>query len=258
VKARLELGVAFGQFKLNSAGTVINKVEINETSLEGMISLDFEFSEDALALIARNADSIPGQPVDSNAYYFNRGLNEFIGKEKADQYRNSYAREGRQVRLPEELQKSFVLSHVSLHWNKESRSYVSRGKIGIASIDGEPVNKLFTGYLEITKRRSGDYMDLYIELEENNWYYFGYTRGVMQAFSSNRAFVDIIGNMALRHRRDRGTSREERYIYMLASDTKIEQFFDTYRNHLAATADELTQNDTFNEAEKKAVEGAGQ
>jgi hypothetical protein len=253
-EGQLELGVTLGQFKLTSAGTVINKVELNETSLEAMISLDFVFSKDALALIARNADSIPGQPMDSNAYYFSRGINEFIGKEKADQYRNSAAREGRQVRIPDELQKTFILSHVSLHWNKANRSYVSRGKIGVAFIDGMPVNKMFTGYLEITKRRSGDYIDFYIELEENNWYYFGYTRGVMQAFSSNRAFVDIIGNVALRNRRDKGPSREERYVYMLASDTKIEQFLKTYRNHLAATADEITQHEPFNEADKKAVE----
>jgi hypothetical protein len=97
-----------------------------------------------------------------------------------------------------------------------------------------PVNKMFTGYLEITKRRSGDYLDFYIELEDKNWYYFGYTRGVMQAFSSDAVFVGIINDLALRHRRMKTASNETRYVYMIASDTKLEQFFRSYRQHVGS------------------------
>ncbi len=240
-EGELELGVAFGQLKLNAVGTVHNNINENQTNIEGIVTLDFPFSEDALALIAREADSLPGQPMDSGNYYFDRGLNELLGQERAEQFRSSPSREGRQARLPEELQKTIVLSHVSLRWDKQSRSYVSQGKIGIANINGVAVNKMFTGYLEITKRRSGDYLDFYVELENNNWYYFGYTRGLMQAYSSNRAFVNIIDDMALRHRRDRGPSREERYVYMLASNTKLEQFFRTYHRHMENKDDHVTR-----------------
>jgi hypothetical protein len=168
--------------------------------------------------------------VDSSSWYFTRGVKELLGNERADQYLKTKQNEDKPAVLPEELNKTIVLSDVSLYWNKLSRSYQSAGEIGIAYIDGHPVNKKYTGYLEITKRRSGDYIDLYIEIEKDNWYYFGYTRGVMQAYSSNPGFTNIIENLALRHRRS-SEGGNERYVYMIASDSKLEQFFKTYNNY---------------------------
>jgi hypothetical protein len=229
-EGRLDLGISLGQFKLEAAGSATNMVNVNETSIEGMLSLDFFFSPEALAIMAQNADSLPAMNVDSLSWYFTRGLKELLGNERANQFLTTLPKEDKKSALPEELNKTIVLSDVRLNWNKLSRSYQSAGEIGIAFIDGRPVNKKYTGYLEITKRRSGDYLDLYIELEKNNWYYFGYTRGVMQAYSSNPEFTDIIGNLALRHRRS-NEGGNDRYVYMIASDSKLEQFFKTYNNY---------------------------
>ena len=229
-EGRLELGITLGQFGLEAMGSAVNRINSNDTRIQGVLTMEFPFSDDALSLIAHDADSLGGQPVDSSSWYFSGGLDELLGPERARRFRASAPGEGRQSRLPAELQKTFVLSHVDLEWNKESRSYISRGKIGIGSVNGTEINKMFNGYLEITKRRSGDYLDFYLELDGNRWYYFGYTRGVMQAYSSNRAFVNIIADLSLRQRRGRSAGTE-RYIYMLATDTKIEQFFHTYRRN---------------------------
>jgi len=231
-EGKLELGVELGQLRLLAAGKAINMVNENETSIDGIISLDFFMSEDAMEIIKQQADIIPGQPSDSTGYYRERGLVEMLGPERAASYRQQSESERRQGQLPEELNKTFVLSDVKMKWNKESRSYRSHGKLGIAYIDGVKIDKKFTGYLEITKRRSGDYLDFYIELDSDNWYYFGYTRGVMQTYSSNNAYLGIIDDLAIRHRRMRVSDRETRYVYMLATDTKINQFFRTYRLHL--------------------------
>jgi hypothetical protein len=231
-EGKLELGVDLGQFRLSATGRVQNSINDNETSISGIISMDFFMSENAMELIAQQADSATAQPVAPSAYFYERGLMEMLGEEMAEALTGRSTVQGKQLRLPEELNETFVLSEIKMKWNKESRSYRSHGKIGIAYIEGVPVNKLFTGYLEITKRRSGDYLDFYIELGNENWYYFGYTRGVMQTFSSNRDYVRIIEDLALRHRRMRVSDREARYIYMLATDTKIESFFRTYRSHL--------------------------
>lgn len=228
-EGKLELGVTLGQLKIDAFGSATNEMNINETSLNGIITLNFLFSDDALAFMAKQALNIQGYSIDSSAYYFTRGLNHLLGQERANIYRSGRGRELIQSRLPEELAKTFVLSDVNLKWNQARSSYQSHGKIGVAYINGVRVNKMFTGYLEITKLRSGDMLDFYIELDENNWYYFGYTRGVMQAFSSNSDFVTIINDLPLRLRRLSVPSNETRYIYMLATDTKLNQFLNTYR-----------------------------
>jgi hypothetical protein len=229
-QGRLELGITLGQMEINALGSATNRVDINETSLEGIISMDFFFSEEALALMAQKAGDLPGEPVDSASYWYTGALDELLGKERAHSYRMTRGGD-KQAKLPEELEKTLVLSDIKLNWNKENRSYQSAGKIGIAYINGVPVNKSFTGYLEISKRRSGDFLDFYVELDNNTWYYFGYTRGVMQAFSSDPGFVGIINDLAIRHRRaNEGGS--ERYVFMLASDNKLEQFFKSYKSYL--------------------------
>lgn len=249
----LELGVTLGQLELNAVGSAYNRINVNETILHGTVTLDFFFSEDAISILAQEADSLKGQPMDSSAYYFTKGLNELLGQKRAGEYLSRSAREIRQARLPGELQKTFVLSDVNLKWNKESRSYRSRGKIGVAYINGVKINRMFTGYLEITKRRSGDYLDFYIELGDN-WYYFGYTRGVMQSYSSNPEFVNIIDDLALRHRRKRVSSSETRYVFMLATDTKTEQFFNVYRRHLREYEAENPGGGTLDQDEKETEE----
>ncbi len=230
----LELGVDLGQLKINMTGHARNEVEPNETTLEGVLTMDFFLSGEALALISKAADSIAGEPVDPKSYYYERGLRWILGDEKAGSLTNNgnNKRTGRTDRKPADLNNTFVLSHINLVWNKESRSYRSHGPIGIASIGGMPVNKFFNGYLEITKRRSGDMADFYIEFDDRNWYYFGYTRGTMQTFSSNSDYVTIIRETPLRHRRMSVSARETRFIYMLATDTRMEQFFRVYRQHL--------------------------
>ena len=242
-EGKLEFGVTLGQLKINAYGTARNEISINETSLQGLITLDFFIAEEALALIAKLADSLPGHTVDEKAYYFTGGLEGLLGRGRAEQFMSPSGNQGRPVQLPEELNKTFVLSDVNLKWNKESRSYRSYGKIGVARVNGVQTDKWFTGYLEITKRRSGDFLDFYLELDDNKWYYFGYTRGVMQTFSSDPEYVGIIRDLPVRTRRMNVPARETRYIYMLATDTKLAQFFSGYQRHLSGEDYEGDQED---------------
>lgn len=77
-----------------------------------------------------------------------------------------------------------------MKWNTATRSYLSKGKIGIGNINKNQVNKFVDGIIKIERER--DIIYIYLELDQNNWYYFSYTRGVMQAISSNEAFNNII------------------------------------------------------------------
>ncbi len=228
----LELGVDLGQVEISAMGQARNEVNINETQLEGMLMLDFFLSDEALGLITAAADRLQGEPVSPSSWYYERGLKWMLGNERAEAFRNEVEAGNTKVPFPEEMEKTFLFSDIKLVWNKESRSYRSHGPIGIAAIGGTPVNRSFTGYLEITKRRSGDFADLYIEFDENTWYYFGYTRGTMQTYSSDTEYLRIVEETPLRHRRMSVPARDTRYVYMLATDTKMEQFFRVYRRHL--------------------------
>jgi hypothetical protein len=105
---------------------------------------------------------------------------------------------------------------------------LSVGKIGIGSINNIQINKLVDGLIEIQVKRSGDICDIYLEVE-GRWYYFGYTRGVMQVLSSNKAFLDPIISLKPKERKQKVKSKgTQSYIYMVSTDRKKALFYRRY------------------------------
>ena len=48
------------------------------------------------------------------------------------------------------------------------------------------------GYVQISKRRGKDILDIYLQADGNTWYYFNYFNGTMLVISSNDPFnLDI-------------------------------------------------------------------
>ena len=73
----------------------------------------------------------------------------------------------------------------------------------------------------------GDQLDIYLKLDDNNWYYFGYTREVMQVISSDQAFNDRIQKIPEKQRQT--ADRRPGFKYMIASSDKLNQFLRTYQ-----------------------------
>jgi hypothetical protein len=130
--------------------------------------------------------------------------------------------------MPQELRHTIMFNELKMKWNNESNSWISVGKIGIASINNTPINKRVDGLLELQIKRSGDILDFYLQLDRRTWYYFGYTRGVMQIHSSNNEFLERMKKLKPNERRQNVTTGES-YIYMVSTDVKKNTFLRRYR-----------------------------
>jgi hypothetical protein len=119
-----------------------------------------------------------------------------------------------------------------MKWSDETNSYRSYGKIGIGSIDNVQVNKKTDGFMELQIKRSGDIFDIYLDFGNHNYYYFGYTRGVMQILSSNKVLVETIMNMKPKDRKLKVPRNETSYIYLISTDSKRDKFYYRYRDAL--------------------------
>ena len=102
--------------------------------------------------------------------------------------------------------------------------YLSYGKIGISTINNKPVNKYVDGYFQILKRRSGDLMKFYFKLPNNNYYYFTYSRGVMQTLSNNTDFVNAIQSIKNSNRKQKTPRNQTPYRYIIATEQNLQQF----------------------------------
>lgn len=224
-EGKLDLAVKMNHLKLTTVGNITNDFEQNKSSLQLLLGMDFFFAEEALQIMLSDINSKPTlRPVDMSEKVYTHGINELIGTSDAAAMTDESMLFGALSNLPKKLVHTLMFTKLDLIWNDDLSSYISEGQIGIGNINGIPVNRMVDGFIEIQKKRSGDIMDVYLQIDERTWYYFGYTRGVMQSYSNNRDFLDILTKLNTNQRSKKVKSGEVSYIYMVASDRKISNF----------------------------------
>lgn len=224
-EGKVNLGGDFGQVKIESFGNVTHTLISDSTLFDMLMSIDFFFDEGAITKMAEaiNGDSHL-KPTDISRPVFEKGLREMIGKEQADKLISQLNLYGSYKKFPDELKKTLFLNDVKMKWNKETRSYTSTGQIGIGNVNKNQINKFVDGKIELIKKRGGDILNIYLELDPTNWYYFNYTRGTMLAVSSNEAFNTILKELKQDKRKKAGEKGEQDYYYNVCPPNKKTAF----------------------------------
>jgi hypothetical protein len=226
-EGKINLGGDFGQVHIESFGSAVHLLIPDSTIFDMLMSVDFFFDDGAMDKVS---DAIVSntelKPTDFSRPVFEKGMREMLGKEQADKLISQLNLYGSYKKFPDELKKTLFFTDVRMKWNKDTRSYTSSGQLGIGNINKTQVNKYVNGRIELIKKRGGDILNIYIELDEKNWYYFNYTRGVMLAISSNDAFNNIIKELKPEKRQKDGDKdkKEPNYQYNLTTPAKKTQF----------------------------------
>ncbi len=229
-EGRMRLGISLGQIRTSTIGDVTHNMATDETVLNLMYGMNFFMSEEALAIMASDLDSLQElEAVDLSDEFYNKGMAQILGTEKANQLQAELGLYGEYQALPSELLFSLFFSRLKLNWDQTTRSYLSEGKIGIGSINGNQIHKQVNGHMALAKRRSGDLFDVYLELDSRTWYYFGYTRGVLHVLSSNRDFNMTINNLKTNQRKLKTAKNEIPYIFIVTTAQKKDLFLRSVR-----------------------------
>lgn len=226
-EGKIDLGGDFGQVKMESYGSAIHYLIPDSVAFDMLMTLDFFFDDGALdkmsdALV--NAADL--KPTDFSRPVFEKGMREMLGKEQADKLISQLNLYGSYKKFPDELKKTFFFTDLKMKWNKDTRSYTSNGKIGIGNMGKTQINKYVDGRVELVKKRGGDILNVYIEIDPNNWYYFNYTRGTMLAVSSNEAFNTALKELKPDKREKAGDKdkKEPNYYFNICPPSKKTQF----------------------------------
>lgn len=234
----VDLGENTGQLKLKAMGNVRHNILKNETTLDVVLMVDFFMDQDMINLMAHEIDSSPQlKAIDLNRSVYKKAINATIGEKNAKILRDELSLFGTIKELPKELKHTIVFGELKLKWNDESNSYQSYGPIGISTINNVQINKRVNGLIELQLKRSGDVMDFYFEIDRRTYYYFGYTRGVMQTLSSNREYVETLMNSKPGDRKQKVAKGETSYLYLVSTDQKKNRFLRRYRESQEAEAD---------------------
>jgi len=193
-EGQLLIGTNLGRLQMKSAGVINYYSVVDSTSLNMLSALDFFFSPEAMTIMADALNASKAKGTDVTGQNYARSLRQFVGND-ADKILSELSLYGQYRKFPDALDHTLVMTGLQMSWNKDLRSYISKGEIGISNIGKQPVNKQVKGIVEIGKRRSGDIINIYLEPEENQWYFFSYSNGTMQVISSNKAFNDKLAGL---------------------------------------------------------------
>lgn len=221
----LNLGTNFGQFKMQYAGNVSNNMSTDSTNMQLVMDCDFPFNENSLKSMSEVFTSYTTlKPTPPDNLTYNKAMKSLIGSEKWEKAAGELAQSGALKRVPDELKHAFILSDIKMQYNPVSKSYRSVGNIGVEFIYKNPIGRYVKGNVEIVNKKGSNSFNMYLEIDANTWYYFSFSRNIMQAVSSDATFNDEISKEKDEKRLSKGKDDLPDFQYMLSTERKKNEF----------------------------------
>ncbi|MFH1320836.1 MAG: hypothetical protein ABII90_09320 [Bacteroidota bacterium] len=225
-EGKIGLGENTGQITLTTVGNMIHNLNNDSAKFDMIMSIDFFFADASLKIMADNISEESSLiPLDYDRTTFERGIAELTDKKAADKLISEINLYGKFKKVPTELVHTILLTDLKMKWNPITGSYLSEGPVGIGIIDKRQVHKPVMGYIELLKRKSGDIFTIYLEATKDNWYFFTYQRGLMQAISSSEDFNNVIKELKASKRKVKALEKGGMsYQFIISSERKKKAF----------------------------------
>jgi hypothetical protein len=147
-----------------------------------------------------------------------------VGSKKAEALTNEISLYGAMRKVPDEMLKSIIFTDLELVYNKQTRSFIYQGPIGIGNVKDRQINRYINGKIEIVREKTGDVFTILLEIDDKTWYLFDYSRGRMMALSGNESFNKTIRETKADKRKLQDEKTREMYMYTLSTPRKKKSF----------------------------------
>jgi len=177
------------KFKINAAGIITNKLGDSTFNLDIVAIFDFLLPKQALYMMADSVfnSSVELPAITNDRYVLKAGLGELCEEKHYDEVISKLEKDNT-IKMVDEFKKTIMLTDLKLSWKKQSRAFVAIGGIGVHSIGKKEIDKRVFGKVQITKKRSGDIIGIYLETNADTWYYFNFRGKTLSVLSSDEAF----------------------------------------------------------------------
>lgn len=253
-EGKMDLGVNLDRISTTQVGSMNHDLVTDNMYIEMLLGLNFFLPDKCIEIMAKDINTMPGlEAVDLSRSVFEKGMAEILGKTKANEVLAEFSL-GRMKRMPKELEHTLFINDLTLKWKPAAKAYVNEGSIGIGIIGKEYINRMVAGHVEIIKKRSGDKISIYLELDESNWYFFNYTRGVMQVASSNETFMNVMKELKPDQRKLPTEKGEKPYAFYPVAATNKNKFLKHILSVKAGDEEIIPDEDPDDKEKKKGNE----
>ena len=226
-EGNINLGVDLGQVKVQSAGNASHSISEDKTEFNVTIGVDFFLAPELIKSIEETIAATSGlQSTDQSSGDYRKSLINLIGPDHAGKIFKEISSGGGIKKIPDELNKTFVFSNVKLIWDTKTRSFVSEGWLPLSNIGKTPISKVIKGKIELVKKRGGDILNLYIELESQKWFFFNYSRNIMYVIGGDETFNKTIREMDIKQRELKVENNGAPYQFMIGTEKRKRDFLE--------------------------------
>ncbi len=192
-EGEIDLGLDLWQVGLEAVGEVTHKLDTNTVEMNLMMGIDFFMHKNVIKTIVHHIDSISNiMDIERYSEKYMARIDELLYQNDFKDMRAEDLYEDTIINFPKELQSTLLFDALTLKWDQKTKSYYSEGRMNLVSVGNYPVNIEVQGYMEFRRHRDGDRWDLFLKIDKDNWYYFGYNRAILQTWSSYEPYAMTI------------------------------------------------------------------
>ena len=224
-RGNLNLGLDLHMLNSTFTGSFEHLIVPDSTRMQVVMALDFFFDVKLLDMIT---DSLrlsynPGVTDPKGIFPLFLKKNLPLGTD-AEELSNELALYGQIRKLPDLLKQTMIFTDLNLYWDSYTRSYYSKGKIGLGYLGGNTINKYLDGYIQIEPGVAGSTLNMYLSPAPGKYYFFSYKNGIMQVLSSDMAFNEKLETLKPEKRVLNENSDVDYYEFVISTKRKMIDF----------------------------------
>lgn len=188
-------------FSKPSADSISLQAVDYKTFIDVMAGIDFYIPEKLINVVINDlaAINLEAQEVDytKDPLFYEKALAEII-PDQGDLNKAIENLKEKPLEIPKKYNKyPLLFSYLPMKWNAELQSFITtRDIVSLASVNGEKVNKQVRAYVEFKMpSNEEDRVYIYINSPTDYVYFFAYIKGVMNMFSNNPKFMEVLGTL---------------------------------------------------------------
>ena len=220
----VNLGAELGQIKQISSGAIEHDLSSDIVTLDLIFGVDFFMNDQAMKIMESAFTQANLKQTSLNKQTYTRKLSDIMGRKRAELTVREMDDRGTFKTLPNELLHTLYFNNLDFIWDKKNKAYQSIGQIGIGNINDKQINKSITGKIELDKKRSGNRLTMYLEIDKSNWFFFDYHHGVMFVRSSNDEFNTLLHETKEDKREFKDPLKKNPYSYIICPRSQKTKF----------------------------------
>lgn len=219
-----DLGLDINMLTLKASGNFKHIIMVDSTYLDIVMLLDFYFDDKVLDMMTDSIRLTNNDGVSTSEGIFPDFIRKNLPVDESEKYITELNLYGQMRKVHEAIKHKLIFSDLKLYWDSYTRSYLSRGKIGLGYINGNAINSYIDGWVQIEKGRTGSSISIYLAPSEKTWYFFNYKNGIMQVISSDNSFNNRIETIKAEKRILNSDSDTDYYEYVISTRRKSIDF----------------------------------